>query len=154
MIEPLQLSIVVQCDVAHAFDVFTAKTSTWWPHQHSASQVQGLTVTFEPRVGGRIFERTPDGTEFDWGEILLWEPPTRLGYLWHIRADRSQATDVRITFTGLTPESTRVDIVHRGWEQFDDRGPARREANHRGWGGLLPHYTEACVRANLGESTR
>ncbi len=149
MIEPLQLSFVVECEVDHAFEVFTTKASTWWPYRHSASQVAGLTVTFEPRVGGRVFERTPDGAEFDWGEIVLWEPPTRLGYLWHIRADRSQATDVRITFTAESPERTRVEIVHTGWERFDDHGPARRDGNRKGWEGLLPHYVAACARLDL-----
>ena len=67
MIEPLELSLVVQCDAAHAFAVFTGSTSLWWPVSHSVSRQPGLVVTFEPRTGGRIFERSLDGTEFDWG---------------------------------------------------------------------------------------
>lgn len=148
MIEPLHLSVVLQCEVAHAFAVFTEKTTLWWPHTHSVSQVRGLTVTFEPRVGGRIFERTPDGKEFDWGRIVTWEPPTRLGYLWHIRADRSEATDVEITFTALDPRTTRVDIAHGGWERLGGRGQSGRDRNQRGWDGLLPHYVTACVHSS------
>jgi uncharacterized protein YndB with AHSA1/START domain len=148
VIEPLRLSFVLQCDVAHAFDVFTAKTSMWWPHTHSVSQAPGLTVTFEPRVGGRIFERVPDGAEFDWGEVVRWDPPTRLGYLWHIRADRSDATDVEVTFTPLGPDNTRIDIVHSGWERLGDRAQARRDGNDKGWGGLLPHFLAACARSS------
>jgi hypothetical protein len=49
-------------------------------------------------IGGRIYERTRDGTEIDWGEITVWEPPTRLAYRWHIRRDRADATDVEIPF--------------------------------------------------------
>ncbi|MDH4063855.1 MAG: SRPBCC domain-containing protein [Acidobacteriota bacterium] len=146
MIEPLHLSLELDCDVAHAFAVFTDMASSWWPRTHSVSQAQGLTVVFEPRPGGRIFERAPDGTEYDWGEVVLWEPPTRLGYLWHLRADRTDATDVHITFTPLSDHSTRIDIVHGGWDRLDERGPSRREANQKGWGGLLPHYLAACTR--------
>lgn len=45
----------------------------------------GLVVTFESHPGGRIDERTPDGAEHDWGEVLAWEPPRRLAYLWRQR---------------------------------------------------------------------
>jgi hypothetical protein len=149
VIEPLRLSFVLECDTAHAFAVFTAKTSLWWPLTHSVSQAQGLTVTFEPNVGGRIFERAPDGTEFDWGEITHWEPPTQLGYLWHIRGDRTGATDVRVVFTPLDPDRTRVDIVHSGWERLGNRGPEGRDRNQKGWGGLLPHYVAACGPSSM-----
>jgi hypothetical protein len=30
----------------------------------------GLVVTFESRQGGRIYERTPEGAEHDWGGLL------------------------------------------------------------------------------------
>ncbi|CAN5581978.1 hypothetical protein BH20ACT18_BH20ACT18_09360 [soil metagenome] len=51
------------------------------------------------RPGGRIFEPTSEGREEDWGEVLTWEPPRRLTYLWHLRADRGDATEVEIAFT-------------------------------------------------------
>jgi hypothetical protein len=144
MIEPLEISIVVQCNVQHAFTVFTEKASMWWPHSHSVSGQRGLRVTFEPKVGGRIFERAPDSTEFDWGEILVWDPPNRLGYLWHIRADRAEATEVQIRFIALAEGGTRLEIVHSGWDRLGEAGQARRDANLKGWSGLLQHYPVAC----------
>jgi len=81
--EPLELRFTVACPREHAFDVWANKTSFWWPHGHSVSGDPDLTVTIEPRPGGRIFERTPSGAEHDWGEVLVWEPPRRLAYLWH-----------------------------------------------------------------------
>ncbi|MEP7117794.1 MAG: SRPBCC family protein [Acidobacteriota bacterium] len=144
MIEPLRRSFVVRCGVTHAFDVFAAKTSLWWPHTHSVSQAPGITVMIEPMVGGRILERTPAGEEFEWGTVVAWDPPTRLSYSWHLRADRADATDVAITFTAIDLETTRVDILHSGWERLGDRGQARRDGNQKGWSGLLPHYVAAC----------
>ncbi len=145
MIEPLRISLFVQCGVDHAFRVFTERASWWWPRTHSVSREPGLTVTFEPSVGGRIFERTPGGAEFDWGEILVWDPPHRLGYLWHIRSDRAEATEVQIRFVAVPDGTTRLDIVHTGWDRWGDAGQTRRNANEKGWGGVLPHYGAACT---------
>jgi uncharacterized protein YndB with AHSA1/START domain len=141
---PLELEFTVDCSPEHAFEVWARRTSLWWPSGHSVSADPELTVTFEPRAGGRIFERTAAGEEHDWGEVVAWEPPRRLAYLWHLRFDRADATDVDITFT---PEGaiTRVRIVHSGWERLGAAGPQRRERNERGWSGLLPHYRAACA---------
>jgi hypothetical protein len=38
------------------------------------------------------FERTPEGVEHDWREVLAWEPPHRLACLWHLGTDRSRGT--------------------------------------------------------------
>lgn len=145
MIEPLRLSFAVACPVAHAWAIWTAETTRWWPRSHTVMCEPGLEVVFEARTGGRIFERTLDGVEADWGEILVWEPPRRLVYLWHLRADRADATEVEITFTPEGEATTRVEIEHRGWERLGTRGPGRRDANRAGWDGLLPHYVAACA---------
>ena len=137
--DPIEIEFQVACSPEHAFEVWATRASQWWPAGHSVSGAAGLTVTFEPRPGGRIYERTPDGAEHDWGEVLAWEPPSRLAYLWHLATDRSRATEVEITFTGRG-EATTVAIVHRGWERLGDEGPDRRQRNLNGWAGLLPHY--------------
>jgi uncharacterized protein YndB with AHSA1/START domain len=151
MIEPLRFSFVVDCPVDHAFRVWTARTSGWWPTSHTVTSEAGLQVVFEPSVGGRIFERTPGGVEVDWGEITAWEPPRRLAYRWHIRSDRADATDVEIKFVDQGDATTRVDIEHRGWERLGGRGPGWRDVNRGGWDGVLPYYQAACARAPLPE---
>ncbi len=145
MIEPLELEFHVACPVDRAFEVWTTRTSLWWPVSHSVSAEPGLTITFEPFPGGRIFERTPLGVEHDWGEVLAWEPPHRLVYLWHLRFDRGDATEVELTFSD-DGAGTAVKIVHRGWERLGSRGPERRERNSRGWTAVLDHYAGACAR--------
>jgi uncharacterized protein YndB with AHSA1/START domain len=151
MIEPLRLSFVVECPVDHAFSVWTDRTSGWWPASHTVTCEPGLEVVFQPLVGGRIFERTPGGLEVDWGEITAWDPPRRLAYLWHIRTDRADATEVEINFVDQGDATTRVDIEHRGWERLGARGPRWREVNRGGWDGVLPHFQAACARARLWE---
>jgi uncharacterized protein YndB with AHSA1/START domain len=147
VIEPLQLSFEVGCDAHHAFDVWTRQISSWWPADHTVSGEAGTTVVLERRLGGRIFERTAGGHESDWGEITAWDPPARLAYVWHIGADRTDATDVEIAFHPVSDSLTRVDVVHRGWERLGaQRGQERRDANHSGWDRVIPGYRELCGR--------
>jgi hypothetical protein len=40
-------------------------------------------IVLQGGVGGRIYERTADGVEHEWGEVTAWQPPTRLSYLWY-----------------------------------------------------------------------
>ena len=143
MIEPLKVAFEVRCSTAHAFDVWTARIDRWWPADHSVSGEPGLAVVLEPRVGGRIFERTSAGVEHDWGWVTAWEPPRRLVYQWHLRRDRRDATEVEIRFEPVAEDVTRVEIEHRAWERLGADGPRWREANAGGWRTLLPHFQRA-----------
>ena len=150
MIEPIRLVFDVACPADHAFRVWTAEIDRWWPADHTVSGADGLTVVLEPRAGGRIFERTPAGVEHDWGEVTVWEPPTRLGYLWHLRRDRADATEVEIRFVAAGERRTRVEIEHRGWEVLGADAATWRERNGAGWASLVPWFTSAAERAAGG----
>ena len=143
MSAPLKLSFDVGCSPEHAFAVWTSGIGTWWPPDHTVTGQADLTVVLQEGVGGRIFERTTDGTEHDWGEVTVWEPPTQLSYLWHLRRDRSDATEVEIRFVPQGDTATRVEIEHRGWERLGAAGDEWRDRNRAGWQGLLPHFVEA-----------
>jgi hypothetical protein len=142
-ISPLRLSFDIDCPSAHAFEVWTTRLSSWWPRGHTTSGHPDAVVTLEPHLGGRIFERTPDGTEIDWGEVTAWNPPHGLGYLWHIGRDRSDATDVELTFVDRGDGTTRLEIVHSGWERLGTEGLSWREANAGGWNAMIPGFIEA-----------
>lgn len=143
MIQPIRLEFEVACPVEHAFDVWARRIDRWWPDDHTVSVDAGLTVVLEGRPGGRIFERTAGGVEHDWGEVTVWEPPTRLGYLWHLRRDRADATEVEIRFIDRGDATTRVEIEHRGWERLGADGVTWRDRNQGGWATLLPHFVAA-----------
>jgi uncharacterized protein YndB with AHSA1/START domain len=143
MMEPIRLAFEVACPPAHAFDVWTADIDRWWPADHTVSGTDDLVVLLEPRPGGRIFERTPGGVEHDWGAITIWEPPTRLGYTWHLLRDRADATEVEIRFVAAGEGTTRVEIEHRGWEALGADAGTWRERNHIGWSTLLPSFVAA-----------
>ena len=143
MIEPLHLSFDVACSVEHAFAVWTSGIGGWWPADHTVSCEAGLIVVLEAGAGGRIYERTRAGVEHDWGEVTVWEPPTRLAYLWHLRRDRADATEVEIRFVSQGESGTRIEIDHRGWERLGAGGQDWRNRNRAGWETLLPHYEAA-----------
>jgi uncharacterized protein YndB with AHSA1/START domain len=145
MTEPLRLELDVDCPVEHAFAVWTEGIGVWWPADHTVSAEPGLRVVLEGRVGGRVYERTPAGVEHDWGEVTVWEPPSRLAYTWFLRAARADATDVDITFSA-TATGTRIAIEHRGWERLGARAGDWRDRNRMGWASLLPHFVAAAAR--------
>ena len=91
MTDPLLVAFEVSCPPEHAFDVWAQRIDSWWPSDHTVSGRDDVSIVLEAGVGGRIFERTPEGDEHDWGEITAWEPPLKLSYLWHLRADRADA---------------------------------------------------------------
>jgi len=84
--------------------------------------------------------------EHEWGEVVTWDPPERIVYLWHLARDRSDATEVEVTFISVG-DATLVTIEHRGWERFGGAGPELRERNRLGWSGVIPHYEAACSAA-------
>jgi uncharacterized protein YndB with AHSA1/START domain len=143
MIEPIRLSFEVAAPPDRAFDVWTARIGLWWPADHTVSGETNLTVVLEPGPGGRIYERTATGIEHDWGEVTVWEPPHRLTYLWHLRRDRADATEVEITFAPHGSAGTLVHIEHRGWDVLGAAGEEQRDRNHGGWATLLPCYVAA-----------
>jgi uncharacterized protein YndB with AHSA1/START domain len=147
MIEPLRLSFDVDAPVDHAFAVWTERIGRWWPADHTFSGQADLEVQLEGRVGGRIFERTVDGHEWDWGRILAWDPPNGFVYSWHLKRTPEEATEVEIRFVPIDGDATRVEIEHRGWERLGAEGQTWRDRNRGGWETLLPHYVGAVQAA-------
>lgn len=124
-------SVLVKRRPEHAFQVFTDGIATWWPLEtHSPSDGRAEIVVIEPRVGGRLYERTRDGEDLVWGEVLVWEPPSRLVFTWHLGGPVTTEVEVRFTAEG---EGTRVDLEHRGWERHGDRAAELHASYNSGW---------------------
>jgi uncharacterized protein YndB with AHSA1/START domain len=153
VIEPLRLALDVACPVEHAFATWTERIGQWWPADHTVTAEAGLRVSLEARPGGRIYERTAAGVEHDWGEVTIWEPPSRLAYTWHLKRDPADATEVEIRFVATGASTTRIEIEHRGWDRLGAGGATARDANFGGWRTLLPHYV-AAVAADPDEARR
>lgn len=142
---PLRMSFDVACSAEHAFGMWTSRIGTWWPRDHTVTG-HPEQVVLQGDVGGRIYERTADGAEHDWGEVTVWQPPSRLAYLWHLGLDRASATEVDIRFLARSETATRIEIEHKGWERLGDAAESWRERNTAGWQGLLPYFKAAAEK--------
>jgi uncharacterized protein YndB with AHSA1/START domain len=142
----IRRSVTVNASAEHAFDVFTRRIGSWWPIEtHSVGGLRGTTpqeLHLELREEGRFYEVT-DGEEHSWGRVLAFDPPHRIAIEWHVNPE-NPATEIEVTFT---PEGggTRVDLVHRGWERFDDPFHATRSNydSERGWTMVFGRFVEA-----------
>ena len=72
--------------------------------------------------------------------MTLWDPPSELGYRWHLGSDPATATDVAIRFRPEGSATTRVEIEHRGWERLGEAATEWRARNHAGWDSLLAAF--------------
>lgn len=144
---PVVKRLVVQADVQRAFDAFTARIGTWWPRAHSIGAAPQADVIIEPHVGGRWYERGTDGSESEWGKVLVWEAPRRLVLAWQLdaqfRFDPALITEVELRFTALAPGQTQVDFEHRHLERLGDSAAAHRDRLDSGWPGILEAYRQA-----------
>ena len=156
MTEQLEQAVHRTIDVAvppeRAFAVFTERLATWWPlAQYSIGSAPAATAVMEPREGGRWFERAEDGSECDWGHVLVWDPPRRLVLAWEISADWKPqpglATEVEVRFTA-SGDGTRVELEHRGLEAYGDRAEEMRATfdSPHGWSTLLGAFAAEAGR--------
>ena len=69
--------IAVEAPVDRAFRVFTEQMDKIKPREHNMLGVDIAETVFEPRAGGRIYDRGTDGSECEWASVIAFEPPGR-----------------------------------------------------------------------------
>ena len=142
MIEPIRVAFTVDASPSHAFDVWVRRPAMWWPRSHTVSGTDDLAIVFEEQVGGRIYERSADGAEHEWGEVTEWDPPRRVSYLWHLFFDRSEATSITVTFQP-DGSGTAVELTQDGFDRLGTAGQVRRDRTEHAWGAVTGEYRQA-----------
>jgi uncharacterized protein YndB with AHSA1/START domain len=102
-----------------------------------------MTVTMEPRVGGRLYEAAADGRTSDWGVVIAWEPVDRVAVTWHPGDEEALATLVEVTFKEASDGGTLVDLLHTGWEVHGDTAQASAASYPQGWALVLERFVNA-----------
>jgi uncharacterized protein YndB with AHSA1/START domain len=144
-------SVTVPISSERAFKLFTEEIGSWWPSEDYKISEGPITEVFEPREGGRWYERREDGSECTVGTVLACDPPRRLVFAWQLtpewkpEPDLDRATQVEVTFEELDGSSTRVTLEHRGFEVYGEGGKAMRDqvGSEGGWPHLMGRYEEA-----------
>ena len=140
---PVKKSIRVNAPQAHAFEVFAARFDNWWPRDHHIGSAPMKQAIIETHSGGRWYEKGEDGSECDWGRVLVWDPPSRLVLSWGLNSkfvlDDRVESEVEVRFIPDGDGATRVELEHRILAADAD---ALRDAvdSPRGWSGLLEIY--------------
>jgi uncharacterized protein YndB with AHSA1/START domain len=143
-------SVVVEAPIERAFSVFTEGIGSWFPPEYNLLGVDIAERIFEPREGGRVYDRGVDGSECHWARVLAYEPPSRVTIGWHIdpnwqiEADPGKVSEVEVLFVSEAPDRTRLELEHRhldrhgeGWERTRDS-----IAGEGGWPGCLQRFAE------------
>ncbi|MEO6712800.1 MAG: SRPBCC family protein [Mycobacteriales bacterium] len=142
--------IVVDASIDKAFATFVERFGDFKPKEHNILAVPITSTTFEPRVGGHIYDVAEDGSECRWARVLAYEPPDRVVFSWDIspnwqlEADEANASEVEVRFLAESAESTRIELEHRnldrhgpGWEGVRDA-----VAHDEGWPLYLARYAD------------
>ena len=92
-----------------ALKIFVEEMGRWWPNEKY--MCLGVSkATIEARVGGRAYNGHPDGREYAIGDVLRYEPGTRLTFTWN-HGDDQGTTEIDVRFTA-DRAGTRVDLEH------------------------------------------
>ncbi len=145
---PVRKSVTVQASADKAFRVFTEGFDGWWPRTHHIGKSPMTKGVIEGFAGGRCYSEQADGTDCDWGKVLIWEPPHRFVMAWQVTHTwgyepvLAKASEVEVRFTPGADGSTRVDLEHRYFERHGEGWEIMRTSidSPGGWGTLLGLY--------------
>jgi uncharacterized protein YndB with AHSA1/START domain len=143
-------SIVVEAPIEQAFSVFTQGIGTWFPSEYNLLDVEIAERVFEPRVGGRVYDRGTDGSECQWARVLAYEPPNRvviswdISPQWQIETDLEKTSEVDVRFVAEAGDRTRVELEHRNLDRHGEGWEQTRESvgGEGGWPGCLRRFAE------------
>ena len=147
-------SVRVPVPIERAFSVFVERMGTWWPASHHIGAQPFQAILVEPRVGGRWYERDPQGNECDWGTVLAWGPPHRVTFSWHLgldwkfNPDLAKASEVEIRFTSEGPSTTLVELEHSRLERHGEGYQQLRTAldGPNAWASILAEFAKVAGR--------
>ena len=144
----IRTEVVVEAPIDRAFRTFTEDFDRIKPRDHNMLEADIAESVFEPREGGRVYDRGVDGSECQWARVLAYEPPQRIVFSWEIspqfqiESDLVKTSEVEVRFIAETPERTRVELEHRNLDRHGEGWEGERDAvgGEGGWPLYLERY--------------
>lgn len=151
----IRTEVVVEAPMERAFHVFSEEFDKIKPREHNMLEVEIAESVFEPRAGGRVYDRGVDGSECQWARVLAYEPPERIVFTWditphwQIETDLAKASEVEVRFIAETADRTRVELEHRDLDRHGEGWQGLREgvADDQGWPLYLERFAEQVGKA-------
>ena len=138
--------LMINASQRRASQAFTEQMDLWWPRAHHIGKSEMKEAVLETKPGGRWYKVGVDGTECNWGKVLVWNPPHKVVLAWQITAefqyDPNFLTEVEVNFIEKGPKLTSFTLEHRNiekfgvqaqeiWSMFDSEG---------GWTGMIKSF--------------
>jgi uncharacterized protein YndB with AHSA1/START domain len=147
----VRTEVVVDAPADRAFRLFTERFDRIKPREHNMLGVDIAESVFEPRAGGRVYDRGVDGSECQWGRVLAFEPPDRILFSWdinpswRIETDLAKTSEVEVRFVADGPRRTRVELEHRHLDRHGDGWDGMRDGvrAEQGWPLYLERFAAA-----------
>jgi uncharacterized protein YndB with AHSA1/START domain len=151
----VRTEVVVDAPADRAFRLFTERFDRIKPREHNMLGVDIAESVFEPRAGGRVYDRGVDGSECQWGRVLAFEPPDRILFSWdinpswRIETDLAKTSEVEVRFVADGPGRTRVELEHRHLDRHGDGWDGMRDGVRadQGWPLYLERFAAAVADA-------
>jgi Activator of Hsp90 ATPase homolog 1-like protein len=140
-LSPITQERALRCTAEQAFELYTGRIGDWWDPRYTANAETLEAVTIEPRRGGRVFATHSDFGIDDWGEVMVWDPWSRLAHTFTLAQDPAHPSEVAVEFVPAGDGCT-IWFAHGGWNE----GNAAVREKFGDWGLLLDRFAALSER--------
>jgi uncharacterized protein YndB with AHSA1/START domain len=137
----IRKELQIEATLEDTFRIFTQEIAAWWPFEgREVLDGPKEAVVLEPYAGGRLYERTVDGREGDWGSVVEYQAPSRLVLRWHPGYTEDLATTITVELQALDVKLTNLVLVHAGWEVHGADAARIADGYTTGWDTVLEGF--------------
>lgn len=143
--EPRTHSLLLTCDAATAFEVFTSRMGEWWPPAYTPDPDAFDTVDVASHVGGDVLMRMRDGSTHRFGQVTTYRPGEVYAQTWTLAQPEEHPSTLTVTFSDRS-HGCLVLLEHGGWRV----GNEEHREKFADWPVILQKYAELVQAQSAG----